>query len=502
MSSQQTNKRKASDRKGRYNYSTVVLGADRRAENDDDDNDDGEHDDIGEAAVPEELDGVFAAQQQHPDGYGFGCLTVRVLSWVVAALLVSNAVLLSCLLYYNIAGATKSGGSYSWTDANGANTTFVGVVLDWLPLPSEEAVLSRVAFGSCSRQDMPHPYWDTLATSYRPELALLMGDNVYGDCKGDASCQRLKTAYRDLAAHPSFRGAVTQSFPVFATLDDHDYGQADCDASNPYKDLAREMFAEFFGFPLTSLPQDGVYRSRTFGPVGRRLQVVLLDTRYNRGPFYENVGDEKVQAPYRPPDLTNATEASSPQVMLGERQWAWLERTLNEQADLRIVVSSIQVLNDLVVFEGWRHLPDERQRLYRLLRDKNALLLSGDRHVGGFYETESIEIGSAEGPRTFPPIREVTASSWTHTIPFGAYGSTCATSADCDEADPRRIGDLVRVNHFGGLDIDWTARTYTVSLRRTETTYGVAYFHDYDSDAGFVLQARNYTFIEEGRRKM
>ena len=32
----------------------------------------------------------------------------------------------------------------------------------WAPLPAPDTVLRRVAFGSCQRQDLPHPHWDVM----------------------------------------------------------------------------------------------------------------------------------------------------------------------------------------------------------------------------------------------------------------------------------------------------------------------------------------------------
>src|SRR5215831_16646955 len=40
--------------------------------------------------------------------------------------------------------------------------------------------LTRIAFGSCADQDKPLPIFDTIAAA-KPELLLLMGDNIYAD---------------------------------------------------------------------------------------------------------------------------------------------------------------------------------------------------------------------------------------------------------------------------------------------------------------------------------
>lgn len=371
-------------------------------------------------------------------------------------------------------------------------------LITWRPLPDSTEILTRIAFGSCSSQRMPQPYWDTLVTAYKPDLLLLMGDNVYGDCHADGNhttsttttnetdnmalaCAPLRQAYRDMAQHASVQGAARQ-LSVFATLDDHDYGTSDADQFNPFKHVAKQYFVEFFGLQDEQLPPDGVYRSRVWGPVGKRVQVILLDTRFGRSPFYDKQETKEGLGLN-----STTTSTTTDRQMLSARQWDWLEQQLQVDAELRLVVSSIQVLNDETNFECWRHIPAERERLYDLLRDKSVMLVSGDRHVGGFY-------GTQDGL-----IHEVTASSWTHTIPFGAFGSNCSSAETCDEVDPRRIGDLVRMNHFGSVDIDWEKRTVTMSLRRAESSYGVPYVLDYPvhlkkSDAGEVVQEHTMAF--------
>ncbi len=261
--------------------------------------------------------------------------------------------------------------------------------LRWRPLPDEKEVIRRVAFGSCSSQRMPQPYWDIVSV-FEPDILLLMGDNVYGDCEPLTSnntpvdpialkkaCAPLEQAYRDMANHPSVQGAASR-IPVFATLDDHDYGISDANMFNPYKDVARELFRDFFN--INDLPIDGVYRSKTWGPTGQRLQIILLDTRYSRSPF-RTTGDSTMPfEPHHDDSSTNASNISSESKrMLSDDQWTWLEARLSEPADLRLIVSSIQVLNSVTPFECWRHIPAEQKRFIELIRSKSALVLSGDR---------------------------------------------------------------------------------------------------------------------------
>lgn len=322
---------------------------------------------------------------------------------------------------------------------------------------------------------MTHPYWDTLV-KLNPDLVVLMGDNVYGDCQ-DEPCTHLEKAYSDWASHASFVGA-TKLLPIVATLDDHDYGSDNAWSDNPHKDLAKEMFLDFFDIHDERRAREGVYQHFMFGPDGQRVQIILLDTRYSRSEF---VATGNHSSPYIPD-----TEDTSKQ-MLSPAQWTWLEESLKEPAQLRLIVSSIQALNSATGFECWRHIPDEKERLESLLEEasKNSVvvLLTGDRHVGGFYENGN--------------VKEVTASSWTHTIPFGAFDD-CANAQECDEEDPRRIGDFVRVNHFGMAEIDWEQRNVTLSLRRTESSPNYQYSHNThhhikNSNAGEILQLQMYT---------
>ena len=137
----------------------------------------------------------------------------RTISGISAMIVLSVAIHWGYHLIYASSGSSSFGSGQS----NQNHENAYGV--SWLPLPSSDKPLTKIAFGSCSKQNMPQPYWDTIV-SESPDLLVLMGDNVYGDCEED-HCDRLKGAYEQWAAHPSFRGA-SQLIPMIATLDDHD----------------------------------------------------------------------------------------------------------------------------------------------------------------------------------------------------------------------------------------------------------------------------------------
>jgi alkaline phosphatase D len=91
--------------------------------------------------------------------------------------------------------------------------------------------------------------------------------------------------------------------------------------------------------------------------------------------------------------------------ILGEDQWAWLAKQLRQPADLRLIVSSIQVLPTEQCFEKWANFPAERERLLSLIAISQAegvLLLSGDRHASEISIINREDIGY--------PLYEITSS--------------------------------------------------------------------------------------------
>ena len=173
--------------------------------------------------------------------------------------------------------------------------------------------------------------------------------------------------------------------------------------------------------------------------------------------------------------------------MLGEAQWQWLEQTLRQPAQLRIVVSSIQLVASGHGWERWGLLPTEAQRFYSLVettRAEGVVVVSGDRHIGGVYKMEnqhtSTTNGVVDGPYRVPyTIWDITSSALTHTY-AGHEDATCVMAANgtfgeasCDEAGPNRIGPLVHLNNLGLIDLDWDAPnggTVVISLVKAERT--------------------------------
>jgi alkaline phosphatase D len=307
--------------------------------------------------------------------------------------------------------------------------------------------LTRIAFGSCADEDKPQPIWDAVL-SYRPELFLFTGDSVYGDVRNGRNVAdpelitSLQKSYAQAARVPGLV-RLRSTVPHLATWDDHDYGKNDAGADFMGRREAQALFLQFWDVPLADdrHRREGVYHAQTFGPEGQRVQVILLDTRFFRSPLKPtDLRDAPGRERYVPDDDPSKT-------MLGDEQWSWLADRLREPADLRLVVSSIQVLAEGHGWERWGNFPRERQRLYDLVRDTGAngvLFISGDRHIGGLYrETSGVPY----------PLVEITSSGLNQVF------------AANREAGPNRIGAVYGAANFGTVDVDWWEGQVTLSIR-------------------------------------
>ena len=96
----------------------------------------------------------------------------------------------------------------------------------------------------------------------------------------------MRAKYARLKADAGF-SKLMKTCPVLATWDDHDYGANDAGADYVKRAESQRIFVDFWGDPADSPrhKRPGVYDARVFGPKGQRLQVILLDTRFFRGPL-------------------------------------------------------------------------------------------------------------------------------------------------------------------------------------------------------------------------
>jgi alkaline phosphatase D len=300
--------------------------------------------------------------------------------------------------------------------------------------------LTRIAFGSCADQERPQPIWDAVL-AYKPELFLFAGDNVYGDV-GSPELAELREAYARAGSIAGFE-RIRREVPHLATWDDHDYGRNDAGAEFAQKAPSQALFLDFWQVPADDprRGREGVHASASFGPEWQRVQVILLDTRFFRSPLRPT---DQRGAPGKERYLPDDDPAKA---MLGEAQWAWLAEELKRPAQLRLIVSSVQVLAEGHGWERWGNLPRERRRLFDLIDATDAegvVFLSGDRHVGALYAT---------GEGVPYRLTEITSSGINRFF------------ARAGDLPGNRLGAVYGRENFGTLDIDWWSGTVTLAVR-------------------------------------
>jgi len=289
--------------------------------------------------------------------------------------------------------------------------------------------LRRIAFGSCFKETRKGPIFEAIAAS-KPQLFIWLGDNIYGDSNDPAV---LKQKWNSLSQHNDVKPNLN-NIPQIATWDDHDYGKNDAGKEFPIKKEAQAAFLDWLKIPTNSprRTRAGVYSAQDYGPVDRQTRIILLDTRYHRDAL---------------PDKPEDGETSDGTI-LGEEQWAWLEKQLRTStAKVNIIGTSIQFLATEHRFEKWSNYPKERARLLKLLSEPGVppvILLSGDRH--------SAEI-SVDSTTTNYPLYDITSSSLN--LPFGGKRK---------EPNALRIGEKYKGSNFGTISIDWYAEDPIITL--------------------------------------
>jgi alkaline phosphatase D len=303
-----------------------------------------------------------------------------------------------------------------------------------------EAEVSRIAFGSCAFQWAEQPIFGAVVEA-SPDVYISLGDAIYGDFDGERTFEvtpeSLRSEWCKLAASRDWK-YLRSNVPIVATWDNHDYGHHSAGAEFPLKEVSKDIFLDFFGEPASSerRRRPGLYTASIHGPEGRRVQIVLLDTRTFKSPPVlaerpEGAGGSLGK--YAPNMAPAAT-------LLGEAQWSWLGEQLSRPAELRLLCSSTQVIPDEKGMDEWGNYPLERGRLFDLVAETGAsgvMLLSGNVHFAEISATD-------EGPYR---IVEFTSSGLTH------------VNEEYPKAPNRyRVaGPFVELN-FGLVEIDWEAR--------------------------------------------
>lgn len=229
-----------------------------------------------------------------------------------------------------------------------------------------------VAMGSCAYVNEPEydrpgkPYGSEYQifgsiAAQKPDVMLWLGDNFYyrePDYFTRTGMLHRATHTRSLPEMQPLLAATNN----YAIWDDHDFGPNDADGTFIHKEMAWEVFRDFWGNPTFGLPgQKGCTTAFSYNDV----DVFMLDNRYYRTPDYCKTCPEKTA--------------------LGKEQLEWfLEALTTSRAPFKLVAIGGQLLTTDDHDETYQHLyKAERDTiLARIEREgiKGVVFLTGDRH--------------------------------------------------------------------------------------------------------------------------
>ena len=304
--------------------------------------------------------------------------------------------------------------------------------------------LRKIAFGSCAADWLEQPVWSSI-NDIEPDLYISVGDAIYADYDGSklipVTPESLRAKWRTLAEKEEF-SEFRKRVPILATWDNHDYGAYDQGKEFLLKEASKEIFLDFWNEPAGSprRTRPGILMPIFMEPPGRRVQIILLDTRTFKSPAKPDSRREEQKAAlniigrYAPNYDPSAT-------LLGEAQWDWLSSQLKRPAEIRLIVSSTQFAADEKGMDEWGNYPLEKQRMLSLLKEVRAngvIFLSGNVHF--------TEISQEPG---FPyPLIDFTSSGMTPANINPRYAAA--------KNSKRIAGPYVDVN-FGLVSIQWSA---------------------------------------------
>jgi phosphodiesterase/alkaline phosphatase D-like protein len=205
----------------------------------------------------------------------------------------------------------------------------------------------RVSFGSCNDLRWAQPFWPFIR-SQAPDVFVWLGDIVYPQPWRifSASLDDIQDSFSRQRLHPEYN-RLTKEIPIIGVWDDVDYGTNDGDKTFHTGRQASKYLWDFLEEPIDSprRAQSGVWSSHTYTTNGRTIRVILLDNRSHRD----------VTGPI--PGVWHK-RFSDPQDMLGEEQWAWLERELTDtRTDITIIGLDLRLFSSHVDYFPLKYPP-------------------------------------------------------------------------------------------------------------------------------------------------
>lgn len=287
----------------------------------------------------------------------------------------------------------------------------------------------------------------------KPDLLLLIGDNVYAEISNGRFPSPLNEAALWTRYTETFQVLdfykTPQLIPTVVTWDDHDYGMQDGNRENPYKLESKKVLEAFFAQEATP-----AFSEFSTGPgVSSRLDAfgyrfLLLDDRSFRTP--PNVADDE-------------------ESHFGSEQENWIRQRVFETKNPVWLISGDQWFGAYHRFESYegRH-PNSFRRFLKTFRDARGraptlIFMSGDRHLSEINRIEP----AALGYETF----EITSSSL-HSKPHPANWDTIPNK--------RQVRGIDMHHAFTLLELTPPDARRTVHLKGQTIGTGSTLLYDFD----------------------
>ncbi|MEY3995742.1 MAG: hypothetical protein RL344_85 [Pseudomonadota bacterium] len=227
---------------------------------------------------------------------------------------------------------------------------------------SSDKVFKYVVASCIRRQKDEEQISFIKARDLKPDLMLLLGDNVYSDTDDRGEKLNSHKLQRNIK---NFKNII-KDVPTYATWDDHDFGKNDSGGYNTNEKSARDAFMDVWANPGYGEDNKGIYYSFKRGDV----EFFMLDGRSFKRPSKD---------------------------FLGSDQLNWLKHNLSKSNAVFKVLAVGQVFNE--EDQSWADAHDERKNLLNFIKDekiKGVILHSGDVHSNRYInhkDRRGIEVG-------------------------------------------------------------------------------------------------------------
>lgn len=204
-----------------------------------------------------------------------------------------------------------------------------------------------------------------------PDMLFMIGDNVYVDISQSPITENdIWRRYQETRQNIDLYKLKTL-IPVFATWDDHDYGQNNGDETFPLKTAAKSIFQAFFPSADSKNIQKGPGVSLHFEH--NKHHFLFLDDRSFR-----------------------SAKNAKPETHFGKEQEDWILKTISKNKGVFWLISGDQFFGGYHHFESYEgnHPESFKKFIDSLsLKKKIVVFVSGDRHIAELMKIPKKKLG-------------------------------------------------------------------------------------------------------------